>query len=215
MRSVRAGSAVWMESGRPVDIPRDETTAGAQGAVQLGERRWNVGHVLEYLHRQRGVEARVLDRQRGGVCLMERDVFVSPAAMRRYGEHRLAVVNPDRRALRPDLLEQFGDVEAGSAAHVQDAFAGRDTEGVADQLPTARHIPRPVERVERPRDALVEFQLAHLLIAPPWLQEPRAAVPGCRVFGAARVRPRTGTGCGRRARRDRHVVSKADDQADT
>ena len=63
----------------------------------------------------------------------------------------------------PTLLEQLGDVEPGSAAHVQDAFARGDAEGVADQLPAAQHVARAIEHFELSRGALVEFQLAHPL----------------------------------------------------
>ena len=103
----------------------------------------------------------LLDRQRGGVRLVERDVVVSLAAMRRHCEHRLAAVDADHRAVGSHLLEQLGGVEPGSAAHVQDAFARRDAEGVADQLPAAQHVARAIEQFEPSRGALVELDLAH------------------------------------------------------
>ena len=96
---------------------------------------------------------------------MERDVVVPLGAMRRHGEHRLAAVDADHRAVGSHVLEQLGDVEAGSAAHVQDAFALGDAEGVADQPPAAQHVARAIEHFEPSSSALVEFQLAHPLIA--------------------------------------------------
>jgi hypothetical protein len=150
--------------GGPVDIPYDQTTAGTQGAEYLGERGRNLGDILEHLHRQCGVEARVLDWQRGGVRLVEFDV-VPLGAMRRHLEHRLAAVDADNRAVGSHALEQLGDVEPRSAAHVQDAFAGGRAEGVVDQLPAPQHVARAIEHFELSGGALIEFQLTLPLIA--------------------------------------------------
>ena len=73
------------------------------------------------------------------------------AAMRRRREHRLAAVDADHPAVGSDLLEQLGDVEPGSAAHVHDAFTRGDPERVADELPAAAHrvCHRPLRAVAR------------------------------------------------------------------
>jgi hypothetical protein len=47
--------------GGPIDIPDEHTTAGAQGPIYLRERGRNLRDILEHPHRQRGVEARLLD----------------------------------------------------------------------------------------------------------------------------------------------------------
>jgi len=55
---------------------------------------------------------------------MELDIAVPGGTLCGYREHVRADVHACDRALAPDRLEQFGDVETRAAAHIKDAVAG-------------------------------------------------------------------------------------------
>ena len=91
---------------------------------------------------------------------MELDVVVPFGTLRGHGEHVRADVHADDEALGPDRLEQLGDVEAGAAAHVEDAVAGSGAERSADQLAPAQHVARRVEPLQPLDEAPIELQLS-------------------------------------------------------
>jgi hypothetical protein len=147
--------------GGPVDVPEQHAAARPQRAVQLGERAGDVGHVLEHLDGEGAVEVGVLHGQRGGVALVELDVGMPLGPVRRDRQHRRAGVHADHRAIRPDALEQLGYVEAGSAANVEDALAGRGPERLVYELAPAQEVAPAVDDLHLLRDLLVELELAH------------------------------------------------------
>ena len=129
--------------------------------MQLGQGGVQVGHVLQHLDRQGGVEAGVAHRQGGGVAQVQLDVVVALGAAPGQGEGLGAGVDAGHRPGRPDLLGQLGDVEAGPAADVEDPLAGCGRQGLTDQPATAQHVPGPVEGLELGGEAVVEDELAH------------------------------------------------------
>ena len=108
----------------PVHVPDDQTPTGAQDPVQLGQGGVGVGHVLQHLHRQGGVEGGVGDRQGGRVRQVELDIVVALRAAPGQGQGVGAGVDADQRPGGPDLLDQLSEVEAGATTDVQDALAG-------------------------------------------------------------------------------------------
>ena len=96
-RSMRSGSSECQLTVAPVDVPHHDAPARTQRATHLRERRRGVGDVLEDLHAQRGVEARLLDGQRRRVALAEVDVGVAA----RSGARRRRACAGWRRCPRP------------------------------------------------------------------------------------------------------------------
>jgi hypothetical protein len=74
------------------------------------------------------------------------------------GEHLRTAVHTDDRAAAADLFEQFRDVEAGTAADVEDPLARRRRESLADKAPPPEDVARPVDRLQLIGDVLVEDQ---------------------------------------------------------
>ena len=120
---------------------------GRSARRSSAERGGNVLDVLQYLHRDRPVEARVRDWERRRVRLVELDVVVSFGTLRSHGEHVCAAVHADDQAVAADHLEQFGDVNRG---HNPRQARGRrpGVERSADQLAPAQHIARRVEPLQ-------------------------------------------------------------------
>src|SRR5918992_1496989 len=147
--------------GGPVDVPDHHATAGAKGALNLGQRRGDVRDVLEHLDAERSVEAVARDRQRGGIALLEARVAEPLGAAPRHSEHLRALVNARDRALRTDLIEELARIEAGAAADVEDAVTGLSAKRLVDELPAPQNVARPVEDLELLDDLLVEDELAH------------------------------------------------------
>src|SRR6185312_10693903 len=105
--------------------------------------------------------AGIWDRERGRVRFIESGVVVPGGALGGHGEHVRADVHADDRALAPDRLEQFGDVETWAAAHVKDAVAGSCVERSSHQPASAPHVARRIEPLQLLDEALIELQLAH------------------------------------------------------
>ena len=126
---VRAGSSEWIERGVPVDVPDDHPAAGPKRPVELPQRGLRLRNVLQHLHRERGVEARVRHGQGDRLAFEQLDVVVPGAAARRQRQHGLAAVHAADRPVLTDLGQQLDAVEARPAAHVQDALARRRRAG--------------------------------------------------------------------------------------
>jgi hypothetical protein len=132
----------------------------------LAERRRYVGDVLEDLNAERPLEAGVWDRERGRVRFMERDVVVSFGTLCGHGEHVLADVQADDRALGPDGLKQLDVVETRAAAHVKDSVTGSCAERSSYQFATAQHVARPIEPLQPLGEAPIKLQLTHSATSP-------------------------------------------------
>ena len=147
--------------GRPVDVPHQHPAARAQRSAHLCQRGGNVSDVLQYLDCDRPVKARVRDRQRGRVRLLELDIVVSFGTLRRHGEHVRAAVHADEQAVAADHLEQLGHIEAGAAAHIEHTIAGPRAECGANQLAPPQHVARRVQLLQPLDETPIELQLAH------------------------------------------------------
>jgi hypothetical protein len=134
---------------------------GAQHPVDLRERAVRILDVLDHLHRQDRVEAAVLDRQRGRVCFVEGDVRALLGTTCRDREHLRAAVHADHRPRVADLLEQLRDVEAGTAADVENPLARRGGQSLPGQSAAPQDVARPVGDLELLREIVVEDDLTH------------------------------------------------------
>jgi hypothetical protein len=79
----------------PVDVPDHDTPTGPQHAKQLGQGGRDVVDVLEDLNGEHPVEVRIGHRQRRDVALVEADVVVRRAPLRRKREHGGAGIDAD------------------------------------------------------------------------------------------------------------------------
>src|SRR6202022_531001 len=129
--------------------------------MELRQGSGQVRHVLEHLHTDRAVDTLVRDRKRGRVCLLELDVAEPLAAASSEFEHLWAAVEADDRALRSDLVEQLGTVEARPAADVENPLAARGGQGGTHEAPPAHRIGNPVEGLKSLAGRLVERELGH------------------------------------------------------
>ena len=84
----------------PVHVPYDDSPAGPDDPVKLGQSGFDVGHVLQDLHAQDGIEVGVGEGKRGDAALLESHVRAALGARRREAEHVRALVEPDH-ASRP------------------------------------------------------------------------------------------------------------------
>jgi hypothetical protein len=146
--------------------------------VHLCERRRYVADIFQDLNADRPLEAGIRDRQRGRVRFMELDVAVPGGTLCGHREHVRADVHAGDRALAPDRLEQFGDVETRAAAHIKDAVAGSCAERSSHQLASAQHVARRIEPLQPLDEAPIELQLAHISTAT--RPDPGAMQNACR-----------------------------------
>ena len=147
--------------GRPVDVPQGDAATGAQRPMQLGQRGVHVGQVLEHLDRDRRVELLVLDGECRRLALAELDVRTAGAPGGRETEHLRAPVDADHETVRPDLLRELRDVEAGAAAGVQDPLSGQRAEGLVDDRAPAKDVVGDVRPFQLLARVAAEGELAH------------------------------------------------------
>jgi hypothetical protein len=70
-----------------------------------------------------------------------------------------------------DRIDQLGEVEAGTASHIQDPFAGLGRDRFTDQASAPKRVARPVEDLQPLRRLLIKRKLSH--VATPSKHQPR------------------------------------------
>ena len=157
-----AASSEWIESVAQSTSHTDDAPAGPQDPPHVRERGGRVGHVLQDLHTERGIEAAVLHGQVRRLGLAQLDVCTAGTATLRQREHRRARVEPEDDPRFPDLLSQLDTEEPGPAADVHDAFTRYGAESLPHEAAPPDRVADPIERLELLRDVLVEDELTHV-----------------------------------------------------
>ena len=103
-------------------VDDEQAAAGLEHARGLGERRGRRRQMVQHEHHRRGVERRVVDRQRLELAAAQLDVGQLRSARARGGQHLVRRVDADDvRDVRRERRQQ----RAGAAAEIADDPVGR------------------------------------------------------------------------------------------